>query len=41
VTAGAQERGGGRLFRQYAAEVERRLWSCPAYRVVAPAAATN
>jgi hypothetical protein len=32
---------GGRLFRQYAAEVERRLWSCPAYRALAPAAATN
>ena len=26
---------GGRLFRQYAAEVERRLWSCPAYRALA------
>jgi hypothetical protein len=32
---------GGRLFRQYAAEVERRLWSCPAYRALAPAAASN
>jgi hypothetical protein len=32
---------GGRLFRQYAAEVERRLWSCPAYRALAPTAATN
>ena len=32
---------GGRLFRQYAAEVERRLWSCPAYRALAPPAATN
>lgn len=31
----------GRLFRQYAAEVERRLWSCPAYRALAPTAATN
>jgi hypothetical protein len=30
---------GGRLFRQYAAEVERRLWSCPAYRALAPTAA--
>ena len=29
---------GGRLFRQYAAEVERRLWSCPAYRALAPTA---
>lgn len=29
---------GGRLFRQYAAEVERRLWSSPAYRALAPAA---
>jgi hypothetical protein len=29
---------GGPLFRQYAAEVERRLWSCPAYRALAPAA---
>ena len=28
----------GRLFRQYAAEVERRLWSCPAYRALAPPA---
>ena len=26
---------GGRLFRQYAAEVERRLWSSPAYRALA------
>ncbi|HEY7435122.1 MAG TPA: hypothetical protein VIE41_08275 [Methylomirabilota bacterium] len=26
----------GRLFRQYAAEVERRLWNCPAYRALAP-----
>ncbi|HUM16684.1 MAG TPA: hypothetical protein VL086_13405 [Candidatus Nitrosotalea sp.] len=32
---------GGPLFRQYVAEVERRLWSCPAYRALAPAAATN
>jgi hypothetical protein len=32
---------GGRLFGQYAAEVERRLWSCPAYRALAPTAATN
>jgi hypothetical protein len=32
---------GGRLFRQYAAEVERRLWSCAAYRALAPTAATN
>ena len=32
---------GGRLFRQYAAEVERRLWNCPAYRALAPTAATN
>ena len=32
---------GGRLFRQYAAEVERRLWSCPAYRALAPTAASN
>ena len=32
---------GGRLFRQYAAEVERRLWSCPAYRALAPTAAPN
>ena len=32
---------GGHLFRQYAAEVERRLWSCPAYRALAPAAASN
>jgi hypothetical protein len=32
---------GGPLFRQYAAEVERRLWSCPAYRALAPAAANN
>ena len=32
---------GGRLFRQYAAEVERRLWSCPAYRALAPTAETN
>ena len=32
---------GGRLFRQYAAEVERRLWSCPAYRALAPPTATN
>jgi hypothetical protein len=30
---------GGRLFRQYAAEVERRLWRCPAYRALAPPAA--
>jgi hypothetical protein len=29
---------GGRLFRQYAEEVERRLWSCPAYRALAPTA---
>jgi len=28
---------GGPLFRIYAAEVERRLWSCPAYRALAPA----
>jgi hypothetical protein len=27
---------GGPLFRAYAAEVERRLWSCPAYRALAP-----
>jgi hypothetical protein len=27
---------GGPLFRAYAAEVERRLWSCPAYRASAP-----
>ena len=27
---------GGVLFRKYAAEVERRLWNCPAYRVLAP-----
>ena len=27
--------GGGRLFRRYAAEVEMRLWSCPAYRALA------
>jgi hypothetical protein len=26
---------GGPLFRSYAAEVERRLWSCPAYRALA------
>jgi hypothetical protein len=32
---------GGRLFRQYAAEVERRLWSCPAYRALAPTRASN
>ena len=32
---------GGRLFRQYAAEVERRLWRCPAYRALAPPAAAN
>ncbi len=32
---------GGRLFRQYAAEVERRLWSCPAYRALAPTATSN
>jgi hypothetical protein len=32
---------GGRLFRQYAAEVERRLWSCPAYRALAPPAPSN
>ncbi len=32
---------GGRLFRQYAAEVERRLWRCPAYRALAPTAAAN
>jgi hypothetical protein len=32
---------GGRLFRQYVAEVERRLWSCPAYRALAPTAASN
>lgn len=30
---------GGPLFRLYAAEVERRLWSCPGYRSLAPAAA--
>ena len=30
---------GGPLFRQYAAEVERRLWSCPGYRGLAPTAA--
>jgi hypothetical protein len=28
---------GGPLFRSYAAEVERRLWSCPAYRALGPA----
>jgi hypothetical protein len=28
---------GGLLFRHYASEVERRLWSCPAYRALAPA----
>jgi hypothetical protein len=28
---------GGPLFRTYAAEVERRLWSCPAYRALAAA----
>jgi hypothetical protein len=28
---------GGPLFRAYAAEVERRLWSCPAYRALATA----
>ena len=28
---------GGPLFRIYAAEVERRLWSCPAYRELAGA----
>lgn len=27
---------GGSLFRKYAAEVERRLWNCSAYRVLAP-----
>jgi hypothetical protein len=32
---------GGPLFRQYAAEVERRLWSCPAYRALASPAAPN
>jgi hypothetical protein len=32
---------GGRLFRQYVAEVERRLWRCPAYRALAPTAASN
>ena len=26
---------GGPLFRSYAAEVERRLWTCPAYRALA------
>ncbi len=26
---------GGPLFRSYAAEVERRMWSCPGYRVLA------
>ena len=26
---------GGPLFRSYAAEVERRLWNCPAYRALA------
>lgn len=31
----------GRLFRRYAAEVERRLWSCPAYRPLAPPATSN
>jgi hypothetical protein len=31
----------GRLFRGYADEVERRLWSCPAYRALAPMAETN
>ena len=29
---------GGPLFRQYAAEVERRLWRCPGYRALAPSA---
>jgi hypothetical protein len=28
---------GGPLFRTYAAEVERRLWNCPAYRALARA----
>jgi len=28
---------GGPLFRIYAAEVERRFWSCPAYRTLATA----
>ena len=28
---------GGPLFRVYAAEVERRLWNCPAYRALAAA----
>ena len=32
---------GGVLFRQYAAEVERRLWSCPGYRGLAPTAAAS
>ena len=29
---------GGPLFRAYGTEVERRLWSCPAYRALAAAA---
>ena len=28
---------GGPLFRAYGTEVERRLWSCPAYRALAAA----
>jgi hypothetical protein len=32
---------GGPLFRSYAAEVERRLWSCPAYRGLAPPVTLN
>jgi len=29
---------GGPLFQKYVAEVERRLWRCPAYRALAPTA---
>jgi hypothetical protein len=32
---------GGPLFRQYTAEVERRLWSCPGYRGLVPTRGTN
>jgi hypothetical protein len=32
---------GGPLFREYAAEVERRLWRCSAYRDLAPASMTD
>ena len=32
---------GGPLFRSYAAEVERRLWSCPAYRALATPVTLN